>query len=1055
MLIDFSPKHTAYGDLTGRFPYKSSRGNQYLLVIYDYDSNAILAEPLKSRSASEISKAWIKLHDKLATNGTAPGIYIIDNEASHELKAALKKKQLTYQLVPPHVHRRNAAERAIRTYKNHLLAILAGADKEYPVSEWDRFLPQCEMTLNFLRNSRVNPKLSSYAYLFGNFDFNKTPLAPLGTKVVVHLKANKRASWNYHGQEAWYIGPSMEHYRCVKCYFPDTKATRDADTVEFFPQDIPFPKTTSEDYLLQSASDILAILKSPPTSLPYLHYGDATKNALVQLSHLIKAAVKQPKLQTDSTPAISPPPIAPPIATTQSTIVSPPLAPLPRVNKPAIQPAIKASTTVLPQFQKLPLPLSPRVQKNNTFVPVSKANYNLNRSQMFFNLPTPKQRLAPQPVGQPRLFQRPNLTRFQQGTNFRQYAVQHLQAEQMFTMPTCNHVYNDSGKKETIDSLLKGKMGDTWSIALSNELGRLAQGVEDRVIGTDTIDFIPKNKVPHNKKVTYANFICDYRPLKSEPHRVRLTVGGDKLDCEYDAGSPAASLLETKLILNSTISDAHKGARFLSADLKDHFLASPMEETEYMRIHSRYFLDDIRKHYNIDELIDDDGYVYVMIKKGMYGLKQAAILAYKHLVNLLAPHGYHPCPNTTGLWKHETRPTKFCLCVDDFGVKYFSQADADHLLDALKQHYKISVDLEGKNYCGLTMDWNYQQGYVDISMPKYIPAMLKKLQHPSPKKPQYAPHQWVQPIYGRRLQMTPVDDSDPLPREGIRKVQSIVGSILYYARALDSTMLPSLNDIGSKQASATTDTEKQCTMLLDYAATYPNAKIRFYASDMNLQADSDAAYLVLPSARSRYAGYFYLGTLKSTNGRLNGAILVVCKSIRSVVASAAEAETGGLFYNGQDAIIIRHSLEALGHPQPKTPIKTDNSTATGFIYDNIRQRKSKTWDMRWNWLRDKQTHNVLNYYWDAGKNNDADYFTKHHAPKHHREMRPRYILQGHNVATIAPFFSRCSAAPSHAQGCVFPLAGTNRYRLRWPRQSFPNMTVGDKSIRFGQIHSSH
>ena len=71
-----------------------------------------------------------------------------------------------------------------------------------------------------------------------------------------------------------------------------------------------------------------------------------------------------------------------------------------------------------------------------------------------------------------------------------------------------------------------------------------------------------------------------------------------------------------------------------------------MEETEYMRIHSRYFLDDIRKQYNIEELIDEDGYVYVMIKKGMYGLKQAAIFAYKHLVTLLAPHGYRPCPNT-------------------------------------------------------------------------------------------------------------------------------------------------------------------------------------------------------------------------------------------------------------------------------------------------------------------------------------------------------------------------------------------------------------------------
>ena len=136
-----------------------------------------------------------------------------------------------------------------------------------------------------------------------------------------------------------------------------------------------------------------------------------------------------------------------------------------------------------------------------------------------------------------------------------------------------------------------------------------------------------------------------------------------------------------------------------------------------------------------------------------------------------------------------------------------------------------------------------------------------------------------------------------------------------------------------------------------------NAKIRFYASDMNLQADSGAAYLVLPLAHSHYAGYFYLRSLKSTNGRLNGSILIICKSIWSVVASAAEAETGGLFYNSQDnTIIIRHSLEALGHPQPKTPIKTDNSTTIGFIYDYIRQRKSKTWDMmRWNWcwLHDK------------------------------------------------------------------------------------------------------
>jgi hypothetical protein len=125
ILIPFESKSTAYGDLTGKFPHKSSRGNQYLLVIYDYDSNAILAEPLKNKTAGEITKAWLNIHAKLENHGSKPSIYIIDNEASNELKKALKKKQVNYQLVPPHVHRRNAAERAIRTYKNHLLAILA------------------------------------------------------------------------------------------------------------------------------------------------------------------------------------------------------------------------------------------------------------------------------------------------------------------------------------------------------------------------------------------------------------------------------------------------------------------------------------------------------------------------------------------------------------------------------------------------------------------------------------------------------------------------------------------------------------------------------------------------------------------------------------------------------------------------------------------------------------------------------------------------------------------------------------------------------------------
>jgi hypothetical protein len=244
--------------------------------------------------------------------------------------------------------------------------------------------------------------------------------------------------------------------------------------------------------------------------------------------------------------------------------------------------------------------------------------------------------------------------------------------------------------------------------------------MEEPIRGTN--DFIPKNEVPPDKKVTCGNFICDLRPIKTEKHRVRLTVGGDKLPYEDDAGSPPTYILETKLIINSTISDAHKGARFMRADLKGLFLATPMKDPEYMRIKYKYFSAAIRKKYNLDAIVNEHGYVYIKIKKGMYGLKQAALLAYRHLVTQLAPYGYHPCPYTTGLWMHDTRPTKSCLCVNDFGIKYFTNADATHLLDldTLRTYHKISVDWEGTNYCGLTIKWHYKQGYVDVSMPGYV-----------------------------------------------------------------------------------------------------------------------------------------------------------------------------------------------------------------------------------------------------------------------------------------------------------------------------------------------
>ena len=173
-------------------------------------------------------------------------------------------------------------------------------------------------------------------------------------------------------------------------------------------------------------------------------------------------------------------------------------------------------------------------------------------------------------------------------------------------------MYDETGSKESLDSLLDRTTSHVWGKSLSNELARLAQGLGD-IKGNDAVDYIHKLEVPADRIVTYANFICDYRPLKSDPHCVRPTVGGDKLPYPDEVASPAALLLETKLIFNSTISDAHKGARFLTLDIKDFFLQTYMKRAEYMRIHSKYFLDDIRQKYGIDFLVAEDGYVYCKI----------------------------------------------------------------------------------------------------------------------------------------------------------------------------------------------------------------------------------------------------------------------------------------------------------------------------------------------------------------------------------------------------------------------------------------------------------
>ena len=103
--------------------------------------------------------------------------------------------------------------------------------------------------------------------------------------------------------------------------------------------------------------------------------------------------------------------------------------------------------------------------------------------------------------------------------------------------------------------------------------------------------------------------VCDFRPLKEEKYQVRLTIGGEKLNYSDKTASPTANLIDTKILVNSTISNAHKGAWFMSIDINDFFLMHSLPEVdkEYMRIHGKYFDNEFKKLHNLHNKINEDG----------------------------------------------------------------------------------------------------------------------------------------------------------------------------------------------------------------------------------------------------------------------------------------------------------------------------------------------------------------------------------------------------------------------------------------------------------------
>jgi hypothetical protein len=268
-------------------------------------------------------------------------------------------------------------------------------------------------------------------------------------------------------------------------------------------------------------------------------------------------------------------------------------------------------------------------------------------------------------------------------------------------------------------------------------------------------------------------------------------------------------------------------------------------------------------------------------------------------------------------------------------------------------------------------------------MPTYARNALIKFGHQKPSQPQHSPYQAAPIQYGSKKQQPQTDTSPPLSTEQIKCIQQVVGTFIFFGRAVDPTLTAALSAIASRQNKGTEATMKATKQLLDYIATHPNPSIVYLASDMILALDTDGSHLSKLGGKSRAAAYMFL-TKKDNPDFHNGAILVLSAIIKHVMASASETEIASLFYGCKEATPLRVTIEEMGHPQPgPTPVTTDNSTAVGLTLDTMIPRASKSMDMRFQWLKCRRAQSLFRYLWAKGINNRADYPSKHHPAKHH------------------------------------------------------------------------
>jgi hypothetical protein len=350
-------------------------------------------------------------------------------------------------------------------------------------------------------------------------------------------------------QHGYSLGPTMHHYRCQNVYISATASERIVDTLEFFPHNYQTPQLSSNDRLLMEAKDLTDALQNPHPEVPFTRIGDDTISALAGLAEIFKLKLRQ---TPSPTPQVVPPTVfqRPCLAESSNQILNSPMTPSRKT---------RSQTTIHTQDTSN-APFPPSVVTPRTLRPSPT------------RVPTSSQRLSPHNFSQDN-FCGMDTAHIAIALGDNHWSWQHL----------ANAVIHPvTGKEMEYKTLMKdSQLKPLWTRGFGNECGRLFQGILD-IAGIDTCFFIKLTDILKARKITYGKIVCDYRPHKKEKKRVRLTVGGDRLDYSGDVATSTADITTLKILIKSTLST--EDAAIIMMDIKNYYLGNPLPRFEYMKM---------------------------------------------------------------------------------------------------------------------------------------------------------------------------------------------------------------------------------------------------------------------------------------------------------------------------------------------------------------------------------------------------------------------------------------------------------------------------------------